>query len=240
MNSLAVVGVVLITTGCVVFAFIWYVKRTIHYFLRIKNKSGINGCDACGMILRNNAINGIGVHISASKINADNYNHIEKTINLNSDIYTEASISSVAIAAHECGHAILFDKKELSHIISHALQLIVSIMFGVVSMTAFFLCLTQVFDTQYFNPELLAFFQDTKKIKMIVNMLFLAGFLFGVCCLPSEILATKVGLEQMLKLKILDADEIKHAKKVLYLAWGTYLISVPLFLAQAFAINKII
>lgn len=36
----------------------------------------------------------------------DHYNPVDKTVNLSEDVYNDCSVAAVAIAAHECGHAV--------------------------------------------------------------------------------------------------------------------------------------
>lgn len=73
------------------------------------NKSfGINisGAEVAAKILKDNNINDVNVLIDNNGHLTDHYNPLTKTITLSKDVYYGKNISSTAIAAHECGHAI--------------------------------------------------------------------------------------------------------------------------------------
>ena len=63
------------------------------------------GRDIARKILDANGLGDVDVHEVAGTL-SDHYDPTKKTVNLSTDIYEGNSISSVAVAAHECGHAI--------------------------------------------------------------------------------------------------------------------------------------
>ena len=56
-------------------------------------------------ILDSNGLSQISVYEISGNL-SDHYNPSKKLINLSKDIYNGTSIASLAVAAHECGHAI--------------------------------------------------------------------------------------------------------------------------------------
>lgn len=69
------------------------------------NGSGISGFDTARRILDRNGLENINI-VEISGNLTDHYDPRQKVIRLSHDIYSGTSIASVAVAAHECGHAI--------------------------------------------------------------------------------------------------------------------------------------
>ena len=63
------------------------------------------GAEIARKILDANDLNKVKINEVAGTL-TDHYDPTNKTVNLSTDIYKGNSISSVAVAAHECGHAI--------------------------------------------------------------------------------------------------------------------------------------
>jgi Zn-dependent membrane protease YugP len=80
-------------------------KRKIRKYSQIGTNSGLTGSDVAARMLRENGINDVKVTCTGGQL-TDHYNPSQKTVNLSEEIYHGRSVASVAIAAHECGHAI--------------------------------------------------------------------------------------------------------------------------------------
>jgi uncharacterized protein len=65
----------------------------------------MSGREVAEKMLRDNGITGVSV-VSVEGQLTDHYNPTDKTINLSQEVYNGRSISSAAVAAHECGHAV--------------------------------------------------------------------------------------------------------------------------------------
>jgi Zn-dependent membrane protease YugP len=65
----------------------------------------MSGKEIAEKMLRDNGIYDVQV-ISTPGFLSDHYNPQDKTVNLSQDVFEGRSISSAAIAAHECGHAV--------------------------------------------------------------------------------------------------------------------------------------
>jgi Zn-dependent membrane protease YugP len=66
---------------------------------------GLSGKEIAEKMLRDNGITDVKV-TSVEGFLSDHYNPLEKTVNLSPEVYNGKSISSAAVAAHECGHAL--------------------------------------------------------------------------------------------------------------------------------------
>ncbi len=74
-------------------------------YKRIKASKSYCGKDIAREILDANGLQNVEVREVSGTL-TDHYDPTKKVVNLSTDIYEGNSISSVAVAAHECGHAI--------------------------------------------------------------------------------------------------------------------------------------
>lgn len=80
-------------------------KSKFNSYSKIFLASGLTGKQIAEKMLRENGIYDVKV-VSVEGFLSDHYNPLNKTVNLSPDVYNGSSISSAAIAAHECGHAV--------------------------------------------------------------------------------------------------------------------------------------
>lgn len=82
-----------------------YVKSTMRKYAGYSSMSGLTGAQVAERILRANGVDDVSIsHISGDM--TDNFHPSQKKVNLSDTTYSSTSIAAVAIAAHECGHAI--------------------------------------------------------------------------------------------------------------------------------------
>lgn len=83
------------------------IKVNLSYkkYVKIDNEKKLTGFDVARRILDENNLGEIYV-VETRGTMSDHYDPIRKTVRLSTDVYHGTSISSLAIAAHECGHAI--------------------------------------------------------------------------------------------------------------------------------------
>jgi Zn-dependent membrane protease YugP len=80
-------------------------KSKFKKYSKISVDNGMSGKDVAERMLRDHGISGVRVECVPGQL-TDHYNPLDKTINLSPDVYNGRSISSAAVAAHECGHAV--------------------------------------------------------------------------------------------------------------------------------------
>ena len=96
----------------------WRVKSTFTRYANVGVRSGMTGAEAAAAVARAAGLD-VGVArrggeastgvISIQRFEGfltDHYDPSTKTLNLSPDVYDGRSVSSIAVAAHECGHAI--------------------------------------------------------------------------------------------------------------------------------------
>lgn len=82
-----------------------YVERTYYHYSRISSYSGYSGHEIARKILDQNGLYDVGVYEVRGKL-SDHYDPSRRQVNLSSEVYHGKTISAIAIAAHECGHAL--------------------------------------------------------------------------------------------------------------------------------------
>lgn len=81
------------------------VQSSYAKYSRVENRRMITGKEVARQILDSNGLSQVSVnHVSGTM--SDHYNPSNNTVNLSDGVYDGTSIASLAIAAHECGHAI--------------------------------------------------------------------------------------------------------------------------------------
>ncbi len=87
----------------------WIVSATLKSKFKTYSKipldSGMSGRDVAERMLHDFGIYDVTVESVQGNL-TDHYNPEKKTVNLSKDVYEGRSISSAAVAAHECGHAV--------------------------------------------------------------------------------------------------------------------------------------
>ena len=98
----------------------FYVNSSYNKYKRVSNRKGLTGREVARLVLDKNGLSDIEV-TEVSGTLTDHYDPTNKVIRLSTDIYNGSSVAGVAVACHECGHAIQ-DKDNYSMLrIRHAL-----------------------------------------------------------------------------------------------------------------------
>ncbi len=81
------------------------VKGAFNKYSKIRSFRGMTGAQTAEKILRENGLFDVYVKPVGGSL-SDHYNPKDKTVNLSETVYGQTSIAAIAVAAHECGHAI--------------------------------------------------------------------------------------------------------------------------------------
>ena len=81
------------------------IKTNYNKYLKVENKKGLSGQEVARKILDKNGLKNVYV-VETEGILSDHYDPKRKTVRLSKAVFEGESISSMSIAAHECGHAI--------------------------------------------------------------------------------------------------------------------------------------
>ena len=135
----------------------------------------------------------------------DNYNPTQMTVNLSEGIYNGTSIASIAVAAHECGHAI-------QH---HTGYTFLRIRTGLVPVLNVTSKISYVMIILGFALGALGLFQ----IGIILESV---AVLFQLVTLPVEFNASKRGMNQLRGFNLFSNSELKGSRRMLTAAALTY------------------
>lgn len=86
------------------------VQNNFERFSRVQSGAQITGLQVARRILDNNGLYDVKIERSGRGTLSDHYDPRTKTVRLSDPIYSGSSISSLAVAAHEVGHAIQHDR----------------------------------------------------------------------------------------------------------------------------------
>ncbi len=82
----------------------WYVRSSYNKWSRVRASSGLTGAQAAQRLISNGNLYGVQVQGTAGDL-TDHYDPRNKTLFLSNGVANSPSVASVAIAAHELGHA---------------------------------------------------------------------------------------------------------------------------------------
>ncbi len=103
-DSLTVIGFLLIIgTGILGFAVRHALQSSVQRNSAIP--APMTGADTARLMLEQNGITNVQV-ISPPGQLTDHYNPMDRTVNLSEEVYNCATVTAMAVAAHECGHAV--------------------------------------------------------------------------------------------------------------------------------------
>ena len=170
---------------------------------RIKNSKELTGYDVARKILDKNGLNDLLI-VETNGYLTDHYDPNRKVIKLSRNIYGNDTISSMAVAAHEVGHAIQ-DKEG----------------YFFLRLRTFIFPIVSFISRMSWLVILIGFFFE------IVNAIYLgiiivsASVIFELVTLPVEINASKRAIKELNSLNLITGEEDK-VKNVLTAAALTY------------------
>ncbi len=82
-----------------------YISSSYSKYSKYRNKNGLTGYDVARRILDKNGLRDVKV-VETSGYLSDYYDPKAKVVRLSKSNFNESTIASVAVASHECGHAI--------------------------------------------------------------------------------------------------------------------------------------
>ena len=197
------------------------VKSAFSRYSQVPSTCALTGEQVARRILDSNGLMDVPVgHVSGSL--TDHYDPRKRDINLSDDVYASRSVAAMAIAAHECGHA-------LQHSHGSALLVIRNTIAGpvsFVSMASWPLLIIGILLIQAGR------FQTGNMLFDIGVIAFAAVVVFHLVTLPVELNASSRALKQLQQEGIVDGGELAGARKVLSAAALTYVAALAMAVAQ--------
>ena len=193
-----------------------YIHSTYRKTREILSEKGLSGREVARKILDSNGLKSVKVEEVNGTL-SDHYDPKNKVVRLSNDIYQNTSLASVAVAAHECGHA-LQDSQGYSFLrLRNSIIPIVNI-----ASRAGYLII------------LISFMFSMMKLLWIGVLMELAILAFQLLTLPVEFNASSRALNQIKELRIVQDKEHSYCKKMLTAAALTYVASVATAILEIF------
>jgi len=188
------------------------VTSTYKKFSRISSAQGITGAKVAKYLLDRNGISDVAVEAVEGTL-SDHYDPRKKTVNLSRDNYQGSSLSALAVAAHEVGHAIQDNRGYVPLKIRHSI-----------------LPATNIGSWAAFPLFFIGFLFNTPMLMDIGIILFAGVVLFHFITLPVEFNASSRALAQLSDNGMLLQQEVSGARKVLNAAALTYVAATAVAL----------
>ncbi len=170
----------------------------------------MSGKKVAEKMLRENGIYDVKVTASQGFL-SDHYNPANKTVNLSPEVYEGISISSAAVAAHECGHAV-------QHANSYSWLAMRSRLVPVVQLTSNFVNIVLLVGV------IMAASGNTSLLLIGIAMMAIT-VLFTLITLPVEFDASRRALAWLEMTNVTNTAEYPKAKDALKWAAMTYVVA---------------
>lgn len=208
MSSTYMIGYLLVAIGSMIMIYAQIkVNSAYNKYEKIPNSRQMTGAMVAREILDRNGLHDIQINRVNGKL-SDHYNPRNKTINLSQGIHDGTSIAALAVASHECGHAI-------QHLVGYR---------PLVFRNAI-LPLCNVGQYLGWIAVIIGLLMGNTNIAWLGVILMSGILLFQIVTLPVEFDASSRAL-QILKTNYLTSNEYNGAKSMLSAAAFTYVAAM--------------
>ncbi len=180
------------------------VSSTYSKYSKISSARGATGAEIAKILLEHNGLPDVKIEAVEGKL-SDHYDPRSNTVRLSTDNYRGRSLSAVAVAAHEVGHAIQHGTGYIPLKIRHSI-----------------LPATNLGSWAAFPLFIIGFLFNTPLLMDIGIILFAGVVVFHFVTLPVEFNASHRALAQLSSNGMLVEEEVRGARKVLNAAALTY------------------
>ena len=191
------------------------VKGAYSHYSTVRNDSSLTGREVARRILDSHGLNDVEVLVSQNGILSDHFDPKKNTVNLSPKVYNDPSIASLAIAAHEVGHAIQYAEN-----------------YSMISLRNSILPFAIVSGNLGWIAAIIGLASGLESLFYIGVIMLLVIATFQLITLPIEFDASKKALNIIEKQNILDRQELSQAQKVLQAAAFTYVAGTATTLLQ--------
>jgi uncharacterized protein len=190
------------------------VKRTFAKYSQVPVRNGMTGAQAAAAVVRSSGLQGVEIRAVDGTL-TDHYDPRNRTLNLSADVGQASSVAALGVAAHEAGHAIQDARNYLPMRVRQTFVPVASI------------------GSSFAIPIIfLGLILQASGLTTIGLALFTAIVVFQLITLPVEFDASRRALVALSDGRLLEADELDGAKKVLSAAAWTYVAAFVAALSQ--------
>ena len=190
------------------------VKTTFERYSQVGVRNGMTGAQAAAAVVRASGLPDVEIRAVQGRL-TDHYDPRNRTLNLSPDVGQASSVAALGVAAHEAGHAIQDARRYAPMRVRQAFVPVASIGSSLAVPVIFIGLIINSFG-----------------LTNIGLALFTAIVLFQLVTLPVEFDASKRALVALRDGRLLEADELDGAKRVLDAAAWTYVAGFVAALAQ--------
>lgn len=208
------IGIILISVFFMLLGMIvqYRLKSKFAAYAKVPTSTGMSGKEVAEKMLKANGIYDVQV-VSVDGFLSDHYNPLNKTVNLSPDVYEGRNVSSAAVAAHECGHAV-------QHATAYSMLMLRSRLVPAVKISSNLSQWVIIAGLGMFG-----FGGGNTTILLIGIILFAVSTLFSVITLPVEFDASARALKWLDTANITTTAEHEKAKDALKWAALTYVVA---------------
>ncbi len=190
------------------------VSSAFNRYSQLRTGGGLTGADAARLILDRNGLTDVAVELTEGRL-SDHYDPRAGVIRLSREVYYNATVAAVGVAAHECGHAVqhaegYFPLKVRSAIIP----------------------VTQIGSNLAFPLFLLGMLFSYPPLMDAGILLFALVAVFQLVTLPVEYNASSRAVATLSGSGMVSAEEERGVRKVLSAAALTYVAALATALAN--------
>jgi len=191
----------------------WKVKSAYSKYMRQPNMRGVSGLQAADIILRSEGMGHVSIE-GVKGVLSDHYDPRNKTLRLSQEVARGRSVASLAITAHEIGHAMQDTQGYLPLRIRGGMVPAVTV-------------------SSWVGPLLflVGFLLQSAELAWAGVIAFSAGAVFALVTLPVEFNASRRGLNLLQSYQLIDGREAKGVQSVLSAAALTYVAALAQTLA---------
>ncbi len=190
------------------------VKRTFAKYSEVPVRNGMTGAQAAAAVVRSSGLQGVEIRAVEGTL-TDHYDPRNRTLNLSADVGQASSVAALGVAAHEAGHAIQDARNYLPMRVRQTFVPVASI------------------GSSFAIPVIfVGLLLGATGLTNIGLALFTAIVAFQLITLPVEFDASRRALVALSDGRLLEADELDGAKKVLSAAAWTYVAAFVAALSQ--------
>ncbi|MBO7218663.1 MAG: zinc metallopeptidase [Clostridia bacterium] len=193
--------------------------RTYKKFLKVPNKAGLNGAQIAAASKKVLDIPNLQFALVKGTL-TDAYSSKHKTLLMSKDVYESSSLASMAIIAHEFGHA-LQDKNDstlffICKITGKISRIFKKFIFPLIIIGSICMLVNHfgIYEVEFGFPLIL-----------LAVVILVCHFLFQLLTIPLEYDASRRGMNYLTKYQFITEAEHRKVKKLLGCAAQTYIAS---------------
>ena len=185
-------------------------------YSKINSSRKMAGFEIAQEILKRNGLSNVYV-VEVKGFLSDHFDPKQNVVRLSSDVYHGTSISSVAVAAHECGHAIQYKEGN-----------------KFMQFRSFIVPFVNLSSKLGYAAIIIGILANLIRLAYLGLILMCVIVLFQLVTLPVEFDASRKAMVNLEKYGLLNSEEKKGAGKVLFAAALTYVAGLITALIEVF------